>query len=117
MTRAGLEKIVRTWQKRLRLDHWDIKVDFTTPAEDGSIAENSRMNKYDDAIIRLHPDWQMWDAKFTAENMVHELLHCHDRDLQEALKNLDGDKTWSQHELEGFVDRLACILVDLAGVA
>ena len=117
MTKPQLERILRTWQRRLKLEHWDIKIDWNNPADDGAIADNERMNKYDDSIIRLSRTWPSWDSTYAAATIVHELLHCHDRDLQEAMKALDGDKTWSAHELEGFVDRLAVILVGLAGPA
>lgn len=111
MTQKQIERLVKDWQKRLRLDHWEIRIDWNSQA--ASIAENERSNFYDSAIIRLGTAWPTWSADYAEQTIVHELLHCHDRDLQQAVKALEGDQTWATHEIEGLVDRLAMVLVSL----
>ena len=123
MTRPQIDKLVAKWQRRLKLDHWDIKVDWSKPAKDESFATTWRMNSYDRAEIYFDPAFTTWDAVFTEKTIVHELLHLVTRDLDRVLGDVDGmihpeafravDKRY-EHEIEGVVDRLAAILVEVA---
>jgi hypothetical protein len=124
MTRASFEKVVRRWQSRLRLNHWDLVIDTETPAAGDAIAECIRHHSYDTAVMRFRPDWPQWERRYANDTIVHELLHLQERDLSEAVNTAQlffHPEAWKQfndrceHEREGLVDRLATILVDLGG--
>jgi hypothetical protein len=138
MTEEQLERVLRTWQRRLRLDHWDLAIPWGlrpgqnpdgTGEIDDSNAEIRIHEDYDQASIRLSSEYPTWSAEMANRTLVHELLHIFERGSDEAVKALAPDVTgalsklayelfWNRynHESENWVDRLAIIFVDLVGV-
>ncbi len=125
MTRAQVEKIVTVWQGRLKLSQWSVKVDFDKPANASNDAQVSIDNHYDNATVLLSSAWADWTREYTNLTLVHELLHLHERDVEEAIRSVEGlvgrpayTLYWDRykHEREGLVDRLAAVLVENLGV-
>lgn len=121
-----MERTIRTWQSRLKLDHWNIKVDWDKPSAEGYDAECTRSDQYDSATLTFDSKFTKWDVEFATRTVVHELLHLHERDLSEAVKVIEvlvGKPSYQMiherilHEREGLVDRLAWILVEITGEA
>lgn len=136
MTEAQISKMFKTWQHRLGLDHWHIEVSFTDmPGEDGELAlmECHRSECYDRANIKVQPfvvtgDWPAIcdeprgdDYELYVEiKVVHELLHCHMRDVRFADVDIEGMLAPAANDVyqgvqkrceEQVVDRLAHALV------
>ena len=125
MTKRQVERLVRDWQSRLKLDHWQITVDLDKAAGEGCVAECDRADSYDTATIRFAPGFSDWSRHYTEQAVVHELLHLYERDLHEAVKSVEsllGKPAYQQfsdrllHEREGIVDRLATVIVGLVSV-
>lgn len=126
MTRRRLETIAKVWQRRLKLEHWELVVDWSEPCEDGYLAVASRSDMYDTALIRVRDDFAKWSERKANEIVVHELLHLHERDLCEAISDATSTlnkqagrivRAVMQREREGLVDRLSMILVEIGGTA
>jgi hypothetical protein len=130
LTRDELAHIVEAWQHRLQLDHWSIQVDWDTAAEDGCTAQIKPWHVYDYATIRLshspEKGWTTWPRLIANRNVVHELLHLALRDVEYA--HATGElvmaaNVWKLFDVavenasEAAIDRLATVLVDLAGLA
>ncbi len=123
MTRARLGRLLRRWQKVLKLEHWQLDLDFDNPTEEGHDSEAWYSQDYDKATIRFSVEWPTWADRFAAETIAHELMHIQLRGINVAVDSLEGligkdsqaafDKRWN-HELEGLCDRVAICLVDLA---
>lgn len=123
MTEKKLEQTLATWQTRLGLAVWTIDVEYDKPAANGTDALIDRSHTYDRATLRLHKAWKDWPDRKTERILVHELLHLSTRDVDRvvasAQKSLHPD-AWRllndryDHEIEGFIDRLAVHLVDYA---
>lgn len=85
-----------------------------------------RSSWYEIARLYFSAEWSSWPVAKFEQIVVHELLHLCHRDIDEAWADLDGqlhrdawtlaDKRYKQ-ENEGFVDRLAFRLVEIASVA
>ena len=122
MTKRQVEALVRDWKKRLKLDHWDIKVDWSRSPREDCYATTTRRTQYDIAELLFDSEYATWTEDFTAKLVVHELLHIVTRDLDRVIADVEEvmhletfrllDKRY-EHEIEGVVDRLATILVDL----
>lgn len=131
MTRKEVERILAVWKKRLGLDCWDIKIRWEIDIEPdtGEVAE---------AEIRVHPDYEQasirvnrdkfptWSDEHANATVVHELLHVFERGSNLAVQSAGLLMTdaayrllWDryEHESEGWVDRLAFVLVRLGGLA
>lgn len=123
MTRRQIEKLVYRWQRKLKLDHWEIEIKWSEAPTPGSYATTWRMNQYDRAEIYVSPEFTTWTADFAERTMVHELLHLVTRDLDRVLGDAEGflpktafrwiDKRY-EHEVEGVIDRLATVLVEVS---
>jgi hypothetical protein len=120
MTKEHLEELVRSWQSRLGLDAWDVKIDWVKPAREGTNSVTWRSDDYDSATIMWDPEFPEWDPLFAEQIVVHELLHLLTRDIDRVVADLEGElhrDVYTQvdrryeHEVEGLVDRLACRLV------
>ena len=132
-----LERILSVWQKRLKLDHWDIKIRWDKSCPTGAEAECKISNDYEQASIRIQQvddpttdpptrPFTAWTDYDTNLNIVHELLHCFEKETRHAIEAA-GPVTpnsayevlyaWYVHGAENWVDRLSIILVDLAGMA
>lgn len=130
MTRAELERIVRTWQRRLGLERWRVELvtdeaRWFRTGHDDEHASTWRSNSYDQARLYVNPDeWRDWSPHDAHEHVVHELVHLLHRDLEhvldhvEPLLHADAYKVAEsalEHALEQTVDRIARRLVELAG--
>jgi hypothetical protein len=78
-----LEKLMQVWQKRLRLQDWDIKLQVThmvdMPVPDALGCIGSSAEHKSAVLTLLNPD-EYPDGPFpvdTEEVLVHELLHLH----------------------------------------
>lgn len=136
MTREQLEHILREWQRRLRLDHWDIQIRWHLPVDKENEAEIRISDDYEQASIRIsqhdEPDsdipcegFTSWSARRANEILVHELLHIFEKQTKRPVQAYLPEKanlaselfwTWYEHGAENWVERLSLILVDLAGV-
>lgn len=126
MSKGELRRIVRVWQGRLGADQWELEVDFSEPSRDGTDASTWRSNDYDRATMRFGDGWEKWSVEFANRIAVHELLHLGTREVDRVVDDVTDQmhrEAATQierrylHEVEGFVDRLACRLVDLVGCA
>jgi len=121
MTKGKVERLVRDWQKRLKLDHWDVKVDWSRSPREDCYATTFRRNQYDIAELCFDSEYKTWASDFTEKLIVHELLHLLTRDLDRVVNDLEEvmhletfrllDKRY-EHEIEGVVDRLASCFVE-----
>lgn len=124
MNREQIERVVETWQLRLGLQNWDLRVEWDKPAGDEANASTWRMDKYDRATMHFAPECDEWDEFFLNWIVVHELLHLCTREIDETHKAIEEhlhravwdvhDKRYD-HEIEGFIDRLARRLVLIGG--
>lgn len=125
MTKREVERALRVWTDRLGLSHWDIRIDWETPAHEDSDAGTWRANQYDRAVMFLAPEWREWNQKRMNQLLVHELLHLYVRDVDVVLDvalTLASSAAREQlesryfHEVEGLVDRLANRFVEIGGL-
>ena len=124
MTRKQIEATVRVWQTRLGLDGWKITVDYAETPDD-SYAEIKPDVAYDSATLILSPGYVGWTPAVANVTIVHELLHLLVRDIDATVEDARSqlhpqasaqvEKRY-EHEVEGFVDRLAARIVELGGV-
>lgn len=127
LTHDQFEAMVETWASRLRLNHWQIALDWDVVLDPNDAwAEVKPSKHFDDATIRLASNCATWTQDFANRTIVHELLHLHFRDLEQAMESLadhmapatfDIWKDRAVHENEGMIDRMAALLVDLGGYA
>lgn len=127
MTEAGLTRIVRTWQTRLKLDHIDIEIDLVEPCDSPeALASVTPSSVYDMAVIQFAPEWRENSLFQLNRIVVHELLHIMFRDFGNAIRSLSAsgvvsaqtEAIWHDncHDAEeGLIDRLAWRLVELGG--
>lgn len=119
-----LDRRLAIWVSRLGLERWDIKLlpDF---CDEDANASTWRSNTYDRATIKFSCDLPTWTFGFAETVLVHELLHLCHRDIDQVLGDLDGQlqrDAWLmverryEHAMEGFIERLACRLVEIGGV-
>lgn len=136
MTKERIEEIVRVWQSRLQLGHWDIKIRWEMPVELTIDAEIKISDDYEQASIRIQqltdpssdpPTYSFvtWDDYAANRTIVHELLHIFEKQTRRSIESAEPvlPKTayelmwaWYCHGSENWVDRLAIILVELGGV-
>jgi len=127
LTRADLEQLVEMWQHRLGFDRWGIRIDWAVPAADAA-AEIKPWHVYDYATIRFNQTaekgFQTWSRTIANRNVVHELLHLALRDVDYAVETGElvmSTPVWKLFEAnvdnacEAAIDRLATVIVDLAG--
>lgn len=124
LTKGQIERLVRVWVPRLGLERWKIEVDWSKPCADENVAEIEKSSFYDTGTIRVEPGWVKWTAEYAEQTLVHELLHLCHRDVDQAFADLEGQlqrDAWVLSErryrqaMEGFVDRTASRLVEIAG--
>jgi hypothetical protein len=124
LTVTELKRILRVWQERLRLLHWEITVTFDVDTID--LGEAMCSEAYDEATIRFNRNFRTWSRESANRTVVHELLHVLMRDRTAAVessKTLLSDDSYRmlidrhQFEDEGVVERLAAVIVELGGFA
>lgn len=118
-----VDEHVKTWQRRLHLDRWYIEVKWEVLSEDG-VAETIPEDMYDHATFKFNPDKLLGKSPdYIEKTVIHELLHLHDRDRKMLFAEIEGSlspEVWRLYDriiyqqTEGFVDRLASCLYDLA---
>jgi hypothetical protein len=123
LTRADLEGMVEVWAERLHLEAWDIKIVWNAPLDsENDFAKIERDYLY--AKLHFAGNWSTWERNVANRVVVHELLHLTTRDLDVVMDDLKEPlgtivhtivAARYLHEVEGFVDNLATILVELAG--
>lgn len=131
-TRAEVRRLVRAWQRRLKLTHYKIDVVFDdfgnaeVGADTGTFATVKVHSDYDVARLTVNTLFVMWDEKVLNVVIVHELLHIHENGVGvtvEALEEIletDAYKLLDaryNHEVESLIERLATIIVELGGCA
>lgn len=124
LTREDIASLVDVWQERLRLTHWEIRIDWENEPGEDELA-NVNWSFYDVATLRFAATYPMWSRREANWTVVHELMHIVMRDLQEGVESAERVLPASayrlfdarfQHELEGVVDRTAALLIELGGV-
>ena len=126
MTREYLEQIVNVWQKRLNLLQWRITLEWSDEPLPDAFASVRRVGEYyDEAANLVSSNHDEWDAQLATEIIVHELMHIMMFDLQAGVLSAGTImpaaafklfSEWHRHELEGVVDRVALMFVQLAGI-
>ena len=124
MTRKQIEATVSEWQTRLGLDGWKIAVQYADmPGEEWAKIEP--FSAYDHATLTVSVGYMNWTPAVANVTIVHELLHLLVRDIDAVVEDarsqlhpqasVQVEKRY-EHEVEGFVDRLAARIVELGGV-
>jgi hypothetical protein len=117
MNKDGIRSLVREWQEALGLSLWTIHVRFEN-WDRPNYAENHRSGQYDHCIIKFQ-EWMVRDVRppdgmlqmdITDELreilVVHELLHCVMRDVQDVHDCVETNVSKDTYEqLEGSLDR------------
>jgi len=131
MTREEIIALTSEWQARLGLDQWMIDVRFEEPEEETAAMECHRSSQYEQATLVVKPDLVDWakpeewfgpelDDFFLEKSIVHELLHCHTRDIRRVEDTFEEKLHKDVYEVveasyvraeEQLVDRLAVALV------
>lgn len=125
---AKMLRTIRTWQKRLKLEHikLDIKLD-EEPEHPEALASVYPDALYDCATMLFRADWPTHEPFELNRIVVHELLHIMFRDFGRAVRSV-GHAGILSHQVqvlwheqcedaeEGLIDRLAHRLVELGGV-
>jgi hypothetical protein len=125
MTKQKIEATVREWQTRLGLDGWKIAVQYADmPGEEWAKIEP--FSSYDHASLTVSVGYPNWTPAVANVTIVHELLHLLVRDIDAVVEDARSqlhpqasaqvEKRY-EHEVEGFVDRLAARIVEIGGVA
>jgi len=125
MTREVIDELVRQWVPRLRLTHWELRVDWDKPADEGDEANISPHDSYDLAVLRFTTKFPKWPRYYAEQVVVHELLHLVTRDLEQVAAATRDTMPSSarqlaesafEHEIEGVIDRVAACFAALAPV-
>jgi hypothetical protein len=125
-SRADLEHIMRTWQKRLHLEHWSIEIAWNSPLPaTETLGEMDIHGSYDFTKLKLAENCDTWSRYDANTIIVHELLHLTFRDLWSVCEAIGATASGSGariaetlfvHESEGVIDRMATCLVEQGGV-
>jgi hypothetical protein len=128
VTPAALRRIIRTWQKRLKMEHIIIEVDLDIePQNENALASVAPHEMYDRANMNFEGSWVNWTPFELNRVVVHELLHILFRDYNNAVTGI-GQAGILSHQVqslwndtcnnaeEALIDRLAHRLVELGGV-
>lgn len=124
---ATLRRIVKTWQKRLKLEHIALDISIEDgPDNPDALASVSPDSLYDMAELRFRGDWASHDLFMLNRLVVHELLHIMFRDYTNAIRSV-GEAGILSHQTqvlwydrcndaeEAVIDRLAHRLVEVGG--
>lgn len=128
MNKTQLTNIVRIWQGRLNLDYWDIDLVFDGDTEklaesdtESPFAQIHTSSQYEIAKIIFRRDWPDWDNYTANRHVVHELMHCHLRDMETYWDVVDGQMHRDvaavameayRHWQENAIEKISKALVD-----
>lgn len=125
LTRADVVEVFALWQQRMRLTHWKLSFVFDEAPITGSWADVTCEDAYDEAKVRIAAGFEGWGRDELNVIAAHELVHVLMRDLDVAVQSAEKQirpaalvEWWLDrytHEAEGVVERVAQLLVDLAG--
>lgn len=126
LTRDDIETILREWQRRMQLGHWEVELSNDPPPEDETDLGNmKRHDPYDYATLYINVGFESWTRRMANLVIVHELMHLHTRDLECAAESVESALSgqasglWKArflHEDEALVDKMATLLVNLGGI-
>lgn len=114
-------RVLRVWQRRLHLRHWEIEFNWRLdPEESSADAQIDTHDLYDAAEIRLAPGWAEWDDDKMNRTVAHELTHCLTRDVERTLEALKPSRPGVadhliERDIEALVERVSRALVELGG--
>ena len=126
--RAQLKRVIKTWKKRLQLDHYTITIEWDELPEDPDAAATISISEYYDfAEMKFAEGWTLHGIEELNRIVVHELMHILLHEYGVAARSIfvtgaistDLRLLWSDRmndAEEAVVDRLACRFVELAGV-
>jgi hypothetical protein len=124
VTAQELELLLRTWQQRLRLDRWDLRLVFDMPISEDADAEIRVHDQYDQASIRIGPKYVSWSPANAEAVIVHELVHVFEKRVRstataagDALPAAAREVHWQWYEIvsEQMVENLTLVLLSLVG--
>lgn len=128
MTQAALHRIIKTWQKRLKIEHIELDIDLDEePDSEEALASVAPHELYDRAILRFAGSWVDHTPFELNRIVVHELLHIIFRDYSNAVTSIGQagvlsfqvQALWNEQckvTEEALIDRLAHRLVEVGGV-
>lgn len=83
---ALVEESVEFWQEALNLQHWEFDVEIVAEFEDSDVEASCLAHPYyDTARLRFH---KKLPTKRVDYCVVHEMLHAHMRDHDEAIEDV-----------------------------
>lgn len=114
-----------TWVRRLHMGHWQWDIHLGVDLDD-AFAQITPHQHYDQAKLEVRSDWPHWSKRDLNETLVHELLHAAMRDIDHVVHMPCEMDLWKKqgsmayhdaldHAVEGFIQRMAEILVDSHG--
>ncbi len=134
--RLEADRVLGVWLTRLRLTDWEIvirwdllpgqKSDGTGEVDTDLEAEIRVHDYHEQASIRLCATWEKWDATALNRTLVHELLHVYEKETQRPAEQTQNTMGKKEHEIfwgwyvagrERWVEKMARVLVELAGLA
>lgn len=94
-TKEQIEQAIIEWQKRLRLQHWTLKITYGDLKNENNLAEVQTICTRYFATIRIGLDLLEEDPKEVSMAIAHELLHLHtdhlDHDINEMSRGCSND--------------------------
>jgi len=125
LTRGELERIVRVLAAPARLDSWQIRFEWDLDPDD-AFAMVKPWSMYDYATIRFATDFPSW-GRLAREPKRRPTSCCTSRRAttppqsrrreRDAAWRLRGVRRERRERREGVIDRLATVIVELAGLA
>ena len=75
--RKAVEDYIVSLQKILRLQDWNITVDWTEACDELALATNDPLEDQKYAVIRVSDKFLPLTSAEQTQTLVHELIHCH----------------------------------------
>lgn len=96
MNRKTLQRLVKKWQKTLRLQDWDITVGKPGVNPNGGIASVDGLDQYKAATIFFGPETFEPRNAPVEETVIHELLHLHFNTFEEKSPSKAANRNLEQ---------------------
>jgi hypothetical protein len=115
----ALVAYVTMLQHELKLDHWEIFLDFERPPDspDNPLAQTRVTFESDEATTRYSLDIESWEPESLRQTVIHELIHLFVEhallDTSDAIQRMASEQAHSawhsmaKREWERIVDRIA----------